>query len=288
MPIVTEIREANQRLATTEMTNSPLASRTVPRCATQGLDAITLFNMPMNNVSLPELLENIGEHIDAGRQGYVVTPNVDHVVEYEQNADFRSAYREASHSLVDGAYILWASRLFGKPVKEKISGSDLVYWLSEFAAEKGYSVFFFGAMDGVAAEAASVLEKRYPGLKVAGTYSPPMGFEKDAATNAEAIRQVRDSGADICFVALGAPKQDLWNWRYHEQTGAKLCLGVGASLDFVAGRVRRAPVWMQRLGLEWVWRICQEPGRMGHRYLIRDSRFIVHLWREFVGGGKTA
>lgn len=288
MSIASEVRETNRRLNAAEMTEPTLVSRSSPRCATHGLEAVTLFDMPMNNVALPELLESIGNHIDSGRQGYLVTPNVDHVIEYEQNADFRNAYQEASYSLVDGAYILWASRLFGKAVKEKISGSDLIYWLCEFAALKGYSVFFFGAMDGVAAGAAKVLEKRYPGLRIAGTYSPPLGFEKDEAANAEAIRRVRESGADICFVALGAPKQDLWNWRYCEQTGAKLCLGVGASLDFVAGRVRRAPVWMQRVGLEWVWRVFQEPKRMGHRYLIRDSRFIVHLWREFVRSRKTA
>ena len=116
---------------------------------------------------------------------------------------------------------------------------------------------------------------------MAGTYSPPLGFEKDPEQNQKAIDLIRESGADICFTALGAPKQDLWNWRYHQECGAKLCLGIGASLDFVAGRVKRAPVWMQRVGLEWTWRIMQEPRRMAQRYLIRDSKFLVLLWREW-------
>lgn len=289
MTTITQVREARERAKTPPMEQSrTMTSRKAPRCASGDIDSITLFGMPMNSVTVPELLEDFGRHIDAGRQGFVVTPNVDHVVEHGQNADFRAVYQDAAYSLVDGAYVLWASKLLGKPVKEKISGSDLIYWLSEYAAEQGYSIFLFGALDGVAESAAKVLEERYPGLKVAGTYSPPYGFEKDEATNQEAIARIRESGADICFVALGAPKQDLWNWRNHEATGAKLCLGVGASFDFVAGRIRRAPVWMQRLGLEWVWRIFQEPVRMGQRYLIRDSRFVVHLWREFTGQNATA
>jgi len=282
MSIIIHASEKSKRLDTDFSVEETSRSAGTPRCSQGNLDAITLFDMPMNDVSVRELLADFGEHIEAGKQGFVVTPNVDHVVEYEQNEDFRRAYNDASYSLVDGAYVLWASKLFGKGVKEKISGSDLIYWLSEYAAEKGYSIFLFGADEGVADAAAEVLKENYAGLKIAGTYSPPYGFEKDPETNAEAIRRVRDSGADICFVALGAPKQDLWSWRYHKETGAKLCLGVGASFDFVAGRIRRAPVWMQHLGLEWVWRIFQEPVRMGKRYLIRDSRFVVLLWRELL------
>jgi len=265
------------------MTETTTTSAEAPRCAQGDLEALTLFGMPMNNVSLSELLIAFSKQIEAGEQGYVVTPNVDHVVEFEKNADFRAAYHNARYVLADGVPILWAGKLFGKPIKEKISGSDLIYWLSEYAAEKGYSIFLLGAQEGVADAAAKVLVEKYPGLKIAGTHSPSLGFEKDEESNNKVVQLVRDSGADICFVALGAPKQDLWSWRYHEQTGAKLCLGVGASFDFVAGRVKRAPVWMQRVGLEWTWRIMQEPVRMGKRYLIRDSRFLVLLWREFWG-----
>lgn len=263
------------------MSETPFTCPGGPRCAQRGLETLTLFNMPMNNVTLGETLEAIGRHIDAGEQGYVVTPNVDHVVEYDENPDFRLAYRDATLVLADGMPILWAGRLFGKPIKAKISGSDLIYWLSEYAAQKGYSIFLLGARDGVADLAAKKLVERYPGLKIAGTHSPPLGFEKTAETNRSVIELVRQSGADICFVALGAPKQDLWSWRYHREAGAKLYLGVGASFDFVAGTIQRAPVWMQRTGLEWTWRILQEPSRMAHRYLIRDSKFLLLLFREW-------
>ncbi len=252
-----------------------------PRCASGDLESTTLFRMPINNLTLAETLEAMGKHIEAGEQGYVVTPNVDHAVEFAKNELFRQAYYDAAFVLADGVPILWAGRLFGKPIKEKISGSDLLYWLSEYAAEKGYSVFLLGAAEGVGDAAGKILQEKYPGLKVAGTYSPPLGFEKDPVENQKALDLIRESGADICYTALGAPKQDLWNWRYHQDCGAKLCLGVGASLDFVAGRVKRAPKWMQRVGLEWTWRILQEPVRMGKRYLIRDAYFLVLLWREW-------
>jgi N-acetylglucosaminyldiphosphoundecaprenol N-acetyl-beta-D-mannosaminyltransferase len=252
-----------------------------PRCAQRGLETLTLFNMPMNNVNLQETLDAIGRHIDAGEQGYVVTPNVDHAVEFDENPDFRAAYQSAALVLADGMPIIWAGKLFGKPLKAKISGSDLIYWLSEYAAQKGYSIFLLGAREGVADQAAKKLVEKYPGLKIAGTHSPPLGFEKSEETNRKVINLVRDSGADICFVALGAPKQDLWSWRYHKEAGAKLFLGVGASFDFVAGTIQRAPVWMQRTGLEWTWRIMQEPRRMAHRYLIRDAKFLLLLFREW-------
>lgn len=263
------------------MSNSPAHGPSTPRCAQRGLETVTMFNMSMNNVNLQETLDAIGRHIDAGEQGFVVTPNVDHAVEFDENPDFRQAYYDAAMVLVDGMYILWAGRLFGKPLKAKISGSDLIYWLSEYAARKGYSIFLLGAKEGVAEKAGKNLVEKYPGLNVVGSYSPPLGFEKDPVENQKAIDLVRDSGADICFVALGAPKQDLWSWRHHKVAGAKLFLGVGASFDFVAGTIQRAPVWMQNLGLEWTWRILQEPSRMAHRYLIRDSKFLLLLWREW-------
>ncbi|MBL7646398.1 MAG: WecB/TagA/CpsF family glycosyltransferase [Candidatus Hydrogenedentes bacterium] len=263
------------------MSNSPSHGPGTPRCAQRGLETVTLFNMPMNNLNLQETLEAIGRHVDANEQGFVVTPNVDHAVEFDENPDFRQAYYDAAMVLVDGMYLVWAGRLFGKPIKAKISGSDLIYWLSEYAAEKGYSIYLLGAKEGVAEMAGKKLAEKYPGLKVAGSYSPPLGFEKNPVENQKAIDLVRESGADICFVALGAPKQDLWSWRHHKEAGAKLFLGVGASFDFVAGTIQRAPVWMQNLGLEWVWRILQEPSRMAHRYLIRDSKFLLLLWREW-------
>lgn len=254
-----------------------------PRCTAHGLPHVTLFGMTINTLTVDEALDAMVAHIERGEPGFLVTPNVDHAVEFSQNELFRQAYHHASIVLADGMPILWAGRLFGKHIPVRVTGADTLNWLSERAVEHGYSVFLLGAAEGVGEKAAEVLQARYPGLKVAGTYSPPLGFEKDPEENQKVIDLIRESGADICYTALGAPKQDLWNWRYHQETGAKLCLGIGASLDFVAGKVKRAPVWMQHVGLEWFWRTMQEPVRMGKRYLIRDAYFLVLIWREWLG-----
>ena len=253
----------------------------IPRCARDGLDTISLFGMTINNITLATVFEAVTRQIEAREPGYIITPNVDHVVTFQEDAEFREAYYHSFLVLADGMPVLWSSKLVGKPLKEKISGSDLVYWLSEYAARRGYSVFFFGATEGTAQRAGEVLQEKYPGLKVAGAYSPPMGFDKDPELLAESIQIVRDADPDICYVALGAPKQDLWSYRHHRETGVPVHIGVGISLNFVTGDVKRAPRWMQRNGLEWVWRLFQEPRRLLKRYLVRDMQLLPLLWREF-------
>lgn len=252
-----------------------------PRCALGGLPTVTMFGMTINNVTLDEVFDAVTRQIEAREPGFILTPNVDHVCDFLANPEFHEAYQNGFLVLADGTPILWAARLLGSPIKQKISGSDLVYWLTEYAARKGYSIFFFGAAEGVAEEAAHILQERYKGLRVAGTYSPPLGFEKDPETDAEAVRIVRDAAPDICYVALGAPKQDLWSYRHYRDTGVPVHIGVGGSLDFVAGRTKRAPVWMQKAGLEWTWRLAQEPRRLARRYLIKDMQFLPLVYREF-------
>ncbi|MCC6694558.1 MAG: WecB/TagA/CpsF family glycosyltransferase [Candidatus Hydrogenedentes bacterium] len=238
--------------------------------------------MKFSSVSLDEVFRAVTRQIEAREPGYIVTPNVDHVCEYQINEAFRRAYQNAFLVLADGVPVIWASRLCGSPIKEKISGSDLVYLLSEYAALKGYSIFFLGAEPGVAARAAEILRQRFPGFTIAGAYSPPFGFEKDPEEERKTVAMIRDAAPDICYVALGSPKGDVWNYRQCENTGVPVHVGVGASLDFVVGKVRRAPRWMQRTGLEWTWRLALEPRRLATRYLVKDLRFLPLLLREFV------
>ena len=256
------------------------------RCMQQGLPCVTLFGMTISNVTLDEALQDMDRQIVSREPGYIVTPNVDHVIEFRDNPEFRDAYRDAFLVLADGVPILWAGKLLKKPIKQKISGSDLVYWLSEHASRHGYRIYFMGGAEGVAEEAAKILQTRYPGLQVAGWCCPPLGFERDPLKNQEIIDKIRAARTDICFVALGAPKQDVWSYKYCQETGAPIHIGVGGTFDFVAGRTRRAPVWMQRCGLEWLWRLIQEPRRLAHRYLVRDMIFFSLLWREWWGARK--
>ncbi len=249
-------------------------------CTANGVPAVPIFGTVINTVRLAEVFEAIDRQIARRRAGFVVTPNVDHLCQLPHNPRFAEAYRKAFLVLADGIPVVWASRLFRKTIPEKISGSDLIYWLTEHAARKGHSVFFFGAAPGVAEEAGRLLGRRYPGLKVAGHYSPPVGFENDPEENAKAMATIREAAPDICYVALGAPRQDIWNAENAQRLGVPVMLGIGASLDFVTGRAKRAPRWAQRSGVEWIWRLCMEPGRLWKRYLLRDSRFLAILWHE--------
>jgi len=245
------------------------------------LETIRIGGMPIHNVTLDETFQVIDERIRARRPGFMLTPNVDHVCLCQKNAEFAAAYEEGILSVADGMPLLWAARLLGTPLRQKISGSDLVYWLSAFAAERGYSVFYFGAADGVAEETARRLCARYPALRVAGVYCPPMGFDRDPNRNEEAMAAVRAAAPDICFVAIGSPRQELWIHRFHEQTGAVFHVGVGASFDFVAGVQKRAPVWMQYAGLEWTWRLAHDPARLARRYLVDDLAFLPIVWKDW-------
>lgn len=205
-----------------------------------------------------------------GKGGTVVTPNVDHVVLAEDDDALVAAYRDASLSLVDGKPLVWLSRLMGLPLPAKISGSDLAVPLLARAAAEGLPVFFLGAQEGVGRRAADLMRLRFPHLQVAGVLSPPLHFEKDVVENLKVTATIKASGAAIVLVALGAPKQELWMHRVRDDLAPAVLLGVGGTLDFLAGKVRRAPRVVSEIGLEWAWRLLQEPRRMAHRYLVRD------------------
>ena len=197
------------------------------------------------------------------------------------DTEFQEAYAHAALRLPDGVPLMWCAKLLGKPLREKLSGSDLVPRLTAHAAEKGHRVFFLGAAEGVGEEAAAKLREAHPALQVAGCFSPPFGFEKSEAHSIEAVRRVRKSEADVCFVALGSPKQEIWLLKNAALMEVPVVLAIGAGLDFVAGRVRRAPPRVQRLGCEWLWRLMHEPRRLWRRYLMHDSYFFVLLLKEF-------
>ena len=241
-----------------------------------------LFGVRFSNLTFDGLCRWLDAQIALKTPAYVVTPNVDHVCRLHHDTEFQEAYAHAALRLPDGVPLMWCARLLGRPLREKLSGSDLVPRLTAYAAEKGYRVFFLGAAEGVAEEAAAKLREIHPALKVAGCFSPPLGFEKSEAQNLEAVRCVRKSEADICFVALGSPKQESWLLENAASMRVPVVVGIGAGLDFVAGRVRRAPVWLQRLGCEWIWRLVHEPRRLWRRYLVHDSHFFILLLKEFV------
>jgi N-acetylglucosaminyldiphosphoundecaprenol N-acetyl-beta-D-mannosaminyltransferase len=221
--------------------------------------------------------------VDARRGGVVFTPNVDHVVKAERDAELRAAYAAADLALADGMPLVWASRLLGTPLPERVAGSDLVLPLAALAARRGWRVYLVGGAPGDAARAAEVLARAH-GVAIAGVDAPALDLSRAGAEAARAAAErVRDARPELVLAAFGAPKQELWIHRHRDLLRPAVVLGVGASLAFVAGTIPRAPRWMSRSGLEWLHRLAREPRRLWRRYLVEDAAFapiVVRSWRE--------
>lgn len=237
------------------------------------------LNTHVDNVTMNEALDEIDRLITLNKNAYVVTPNVDHIVQLEQGGELCDIYADADLIITDGKPLIWISKLYGTPIKEKISGSDLFPLLCERAAAKGYKMFFLGAAEGVAAKAAANLMSRFPGLEVVGTYSPPVGFENDPQEVARIEQMIKDSAPHILIVGLGCPKQEKFIYRNRERLGVPLSLGLGASLDFEAGNIKRSPKWMSDHGLEWLYRMASEPKRLVKRYVVDAVEIAPIVWK---------
>jgi len=214
---------------------------------------------------------------------YVVTPNVDHLVKLETDSRFRQIYRAASLVLVDGKPVLHALNLLGWDFPETVSGSDFVPRLFERAqaANKELRVYWLGAAPGVAEKAAVRVAERCPVIKTVGVYSPPFGFEKNSEEQRKMVDLVGDAHPEILILGLGTPKQEFFLGKHSGRLRAKVALCVGATIDFEAGEVKRAPLWMRRFGLEWAYRVLSNPRRFVKRYLVDGILFPRILWNEW-------
>ena len=228
---------------------------------------INFMNITIDNLTMAEAVASIDQLVIKRTPSYVVTPNVDHLMKLQKDPEFQQVYESADLILTDGKPLLWIADLYKTPIKEKVSGSDLFPELCQLAADRGYNMFFLGAMEGIAARAAENLTRRFPGLHVTGTYSPPYGFEKDPAQVAEICEMVQAAKTDILIVGLGCPKQEKFIYNHLAELNVPVSLGLGASIDFEAGNIKRAPKWMRDHGLEWAYRITQDPKRLLKRYL---------------------
>ncbi len=240
------------------------------------------MNTEIDNLTMNEALDEIERLIEQNSNAYVVTPNVDHIIQLEQGGELCKVYKDADLILTDGKPLLWIAKWYRTPIKEKISGSDLFPKLCERAAQKKYSMFFLGAAEGVAARAADNLKERYRGLEIAGVYSPPLGFEKDDEELAKIKKMIREASPHILIVGLGCPKQEIYIYQHRKSLDVPISLGLGASLDFEAGNVKRAPRWVSNLGFEWFYRFLKEPRRMFKRYFIDDMK-IFYLAFKYRG-----
>ena len=232
------------------------------------------MNTEIDNLTMQETLQRIDELIQQRKNAYVVTPNVDHIVQLEHNVELQEVYKNADLILTDGKPLLWIAKGYKTPIKEKISGSDLFPLLCEMCANKGYKMYFLGAAEGVAVKAAENLKKRYPELQVVGTYSPSFGFENKSEEIDFIYQDIREKQPEVLIVGLGCPKQEKFILNHREKLGVPISLGLGASIDFEAGNVKRAPKWMSDHGFEWLYRLIKEPKRMFKSYIVDDMKII--------------
>jgi N-acetylglucosaminyldiphosphoundecaprenol N-acetyl-beta-D-mannosaminyltransferase len=224
--------------------------------------------------TLDEAVDEVMRLVEHGGPALVVTPNVDHLVLLEHDPEMATAYRRASLRVADGAPLVLLARLSRTPLPGRVAGVDLTVAVLEAAERRRRSVFFFGGAPPVLDRAVDRVRRQLPDLLVAGTASPDVELDRITDGERDALRSIRDARPDLLIVFLGAPKQEKWFWRREGELPPVVALAVGGTVDLLAGARRRAPQWVQRTGLEWVWRLAQDPRHLAHRYLVRDRAFL--------------
>lgn len=232
----------------------------------RGGERVRILELSIDRVDMAEVFQRVENHIRDGRPGHIVTVNIRFLSMAMRDHQFADIINGADLAVTDGMPLIWLSRLLKAPVPQRITGCDLIYSFSRLAAEKGYSIFILGGQPGVAEEAARRLCQMNPGLKVAGTHH---GYFSEAEEPA-VVELIRQSRPQFLFVGLGSPKQDFWINRWKRELSVPVSIGIGGTLDVVTGRLKRAPVWMQRASLEWFYRLKQEPRRLWRRYILED------------------
>ncbi len=267
----------------------PSASRVrVTFAAWRTRPRVRVGSLEIDALRFDEAIDAIEDLVSAGEGGMVFTPNVDHVVLADEDSALRAAYAKADLSLVDGVPVLWAARALGGKLPEKISGSDLFEPLVARAAERGWRVYLLGGAPGVGERAKAALERTYPGVRIVGVSSPVINLARPIAEQEPILAAIRHARPDLLFLALGAPKQEVFASRIREQVKPAVMLGIGASIDFVAGTARRAPRWISSVGFEWLYRLAQEPGRLWKRYLVRDPKFLAIVAMQAARGAAAS
>jgi N-acetylglucosaminyldiphosphoundecaprenol N-acetyl-beta-D-mannosaminyltransferase len=241
-------------------------------------NTVVLLGIPFHDVTMDETLAEI-DHIVCERvPRYIATANLDFAAQASRDVELQRILMDAHLVLCDGTPLVWASRLLKAPLRERVAGSDLTMRLMSHAAARRYRIFFLGSDEAILKTAKEILEKQHPGLDICGYYAPPYAKLLDL-DNDGIIDRVKNAHPDILLVALGAPKQEKWIYMNQRQMGVPCSIGIGASLDFVAGKFDRAPVWAQKCGLEWLFRLKQEPRRLFRRYF-DDFTFFVSALRK--------
>lgn len=241
----------------------------------------------VDQYSFDEVTGRIIEHAVAnGSPEYVVTPNAQHISHFQKDDHFREIYSNAFLVVPDGVSLLWAAKLLKASLKGRVNGTDLLERLCAIAAEKGLKVFFLGGRLGAAEKAKETLQARHPHLEVVGTHCPPYDFESNLEELALINSKILAAAPHLLFVGLGAPKQEYWIHANYQKLKVPISIGIGVSFELVANIVKRAPPWMQKMGLEWFFRLIVEPRRLWRRYITSNSQFVGLVLRQRMGWSK--
>jgi N-acetylglucosaminyldiphosphoundecaprenol N-acetyl-beta-D-mannosaminyltransferase len=253
------------------------------------VERVCIDKVLLDPVTMSEAIDRVSTMLDEAREraAHVVTSNAQFIEIAHQQERFAEVLRRADLSVADGFSLVWAARWLGQFVPERVAGVDLMLKLCERAAATGKTVYFLGGSPGAALETADRLKGSMPQLRVVGVDCPPIGFFDDPEQSAFVAERIQAAKPDLLFVGLGAPKQEYWIERY-AYLPAKVMMGIGGTFEFVAGYRRRAPLFLQRTGFEWMWRLCMEPRRLWRRYLVGNTIFLYLIFRQwmnyFVGG----
>jgi exopolysaccharide biosynthesis WecB/TagA/CpsF family protein len=244
-------------------------------------NTVDILGIKVNNLIMEETLTRINELIRHNKPSLIYTSNTNHIRLFQNDPEFAKAYNEADLITADGMPLIWISKLLGHPLRERISGVDLTGKICALSAERGYKIYLLGAAKGIAEKAKVRCEKIYPGVKIVGIYSPSREEILDDSRSRKIIATVNSTRADILCVAFGTPLQEKWLKKHRSFLKVPVSVGVGGTLDCLAGTIKRPPPWVRHIGMEWLTRLIQNPRHYGIRYL-KDLAVFYHIFRELL------
>lgn len=247
---------------------------------------VNLLGTQISKADLEQTITAFSEFIDDNQKKRICVLPVNCVLWAYKDKYLRDIYNSSDMNLADGVPLIWASKFMKDRIEGRVTGLDLLPRFSKVASEKGYSFFFLGAKEGVAENLAKKLKAQYPDLKISGYYSPPFADKFSDEENKKIIAMINNVKPDVLWVSLTAPKQDIWIYEHIANLDVNIAIGVGGAFEVTAGLIRRAPVWMQKRGLEWLFRLLQEPKRLFRRYIVEAPRFIPLIFLQKIGAIK--
>lgn len=240
------------------------------------MDSIKILNANVLNGTLEEIIAMSDEAIRSRDQIFGTGINLNQLYLMQHNANFANAIEQARLCSPDGTPIMWISKWMGTPLKQKVVGPSVTLALCKLAAKKHYKIFILGGKEGSAEKAVKIIREKYGNFE-AEYYCPPFGFEKDNAETSKIVKMLTESHSDILLMALSAPKQEIFVEKYRKEFGIPVIFGAGIAIDYFAGRIKQAPKWINKIGMEWLYRMFQEPKRLFERYIIHDLPTLISM-----------